>query len=330
MDVLDDVLTATRVGGGVSGRLVARAPWGLRFDAAGAANFHIIVRGRCWLRLAGTEPVLLQAGDVTLLPKGGAYCATDHPDTPAVPFTSVLTVQDHARTLRVGGEGEGEGEETVIICGAYDFGADLAHPLLWALPRFVHLPAADATRGGAVDAAVRLVAAELDDSRQGRLGVTARLVDVLLVYILRAWQQQHGNATSGWFGALGDPQIGRALALMHEAPDRHWTVARLAQAVGLSRAAFARRFAALAGEPPLAYLTRWRMITAAALLRESTEPLSVIAGRVGYESEFAFARIFRRTHGQPPGRYRAQTRVQRSRPVPWPSPHRGRDQVAGS
>lgn len=305
MDVLEDVLTATRVGGGVSGRLVARAPWGLRFDAAGAANFHIVVRGSCWLRLTGAEPVLLRAGDVTLLPRGGPYSAADHPDTAAVPFTGVLTAQDHARSIRVGGEGE----ETVIICGAYDFGADLTHPLLSALPRFVHLPAAHATSGGAVDAAVRLVAAELDDPRPGRLGVTARLVDVLLVYILRAWQQQHGNATSGWFGALGDPQIGRALALMHEAPERHWTVARLARAVGLSRATFARRFASLAGEPPLAYLTRWRMIRAATLLRESTEPLSVIAGLVGYESEFAFARTFRRTHGQPPGRYRTQARI---------------------
>jgi AraC-like DNA-binding protein len=302
VDVLDDVLTVTRVGGGLSGRLVARAPWGLRFDAAGAANFHIVMRGECWLRLDGdADPVLLRAGDVTLLPRGDPYTAADHPDRPTIPFASALTERDHARTATVGGDGK----QTVIICGAYDFGTDLTHPLLSALPPFLHLPATHATGGGAVDTAVRLVAAELDDPRPGRQGVTARLVDVLLVYILRACQQRYGNATPGWIGALGDPQIGRAVALMHEAPERRWTVAELAQAVGLSRAAFARRFTALAGEPPLAYLTRWRMITAATLLRENTEPLSVIASRVGYESEFAFARIFRRTHGQPPGRYRA-------------------------
>lgn len=305
VDALDDVLTATRVGGAVSGRLVARAPWGLRFDAAGAANFHIVVRGRCWLRLAGAEPVLLRAGDVTLLPGGGPYTAADHPDTPALPFTSVLTERDHARTIRAGSDGE----ETVIICGAYDFGTGVSHPLLSALPPFLHLPAAHAARGGALDAAAQLVAAELDDPRQGRLGVTARLVDVLLVYILRAWQQQPGNATSGWFGALADPRIGRAVALIHEAPERRWSVARLAGAVGLSRAAFARRFATLVGEPPLAYLTRWRMIRAATLLRDGDEPLSVIAGRVGYDSEFSFARTFRRAHGQPPGRYRTQARA---------------------
>src|SRR5687768_470245 len=147
------------------------------------------------------------------------------------------------------------------------------------------LPISHTTRGGAVDAAARLVAAELDEPGPGTLGVTARLVDVLLVYILRAWQERHGTITSGWFGALGDPQIGRALTLMHQAPGQRWTVARLATAVGLSRATFARRFAVLAGEPPLAYLTRWRMITAAILLRDSDQPLSAVADRVGYESE---------------------------------------------
>ncbi|GII04121.1 AraC family transcriptional regulator [Planobispora takensis] len=302
MDVLNDVLTATRIGGGVSGRLIARAPWGLHFDGGGA-NFHIIVRGECWLRLDGdAEPVLLREGDVTLLPDGASYCAADHPDRATVPFTGVLAAHDHPNIASVGGTGA----ETVIICGVYDFGADLTHPLLSALPRLVHLPAAHAPRGGPVDSATRLLAAELDHPGPGAQGVAARLVDVLLVYILRAWQEQHDPPTTGWFGALHDPQVGHALTLMHQAPEQRWTVARLATAVGLSRAAFARRFAMLAGEPPLTYLTRWRMITAAILLKESTEPLSAIANRVGYESEFAFARTFRRAHGQPPGRYRAQ------------------------
>jgi AraC-like DNA-binding protein len=156
---------------------------------------------------------------------------------------------------------------------------------------------------------VRLLTAELDMAHPGARDVTRRLVDVLLVYILRTWQEQHGSELAGWFGALHDPQIGKALTLIHEAPDRRWTVAQLAGEAGLSRAAFARRFAALAGEPPLTYLTRWRMTTAALLLRDSTEPLSVIADRVGYDSEFAFARTFRRSHGQPPGRYRVSART---------------------
>ncbi len=305
VDVLDDVLTMTRIGGGVSGRLTARAPWGLHFDGGGAANFHIVVRGECWLRLDGdTEPVHLREGDVTLLPDGAPYCAADRPGRAAVPFTGVLAAHDHPNTASVGGAGA----ETVIICGVYDFGAGLTHPLLSALPRLLHLPAPHATHGGPLGSAVRLLAAELDRPGPGARGVTARLVDVLLVYILRAWQEQHGPPASGWFGALRDPRIGRALTLMHQAPGHRWTVARLAAATGLSRAAFARRFVTLAGEPPLAYLTRWRMITAAVLLKEGAEPLSVIAGRVGYESEFAFARAFRRAHGQSPGRYRAQAR----------------------
>jgi AraC-like DNA-binding protein len=300
VDVLTDVLTATRVTGGVSGRLTARAPWGLHFDEGGVANFHIIVRGSCWLRREGAEPVLLQEGDVTLLPSAGPYTAASDPEVAAVPFARVLAGRGDARSISVGGTGA----ETVIVCGVYDLGGDLGHPLLSALPRFVHLPAV-AIRGGPVDTAARLVAAELDAPAPGGPQVTGHLLDVLLIYILRAWWQRYGNTRSGWFGALRDPEIGRALTLMHQAPGRRWTVERLAGAVGLSRAAFARRFAVLAGEPPLTYLTRWRMTTAAILLRDNNEPLSVIADRVGYESEFAFARTFRRAHGQPPGRYRA-------------------------
>jgi AraC-like DNA-binding protein len=302
VDVLDELLAAERVGG-ASGRLVARAPWGLEFDGAGAATFHIVVRGECWLRIgADAEPIRLRTGDVTLLPGRGPFFATDHPHTPTVPFTTVLAEQNAVGTVVVGGSGP----ETMIICG-YDLGAYLQRPVLSALPRLVHLPAGQASRIGALDAAIRLVAAELDRTGPGALGVTARLVDVLLVYILRAWQQQPGEQTVGWFGALRDPAIGRALELMHQAPGRRWTVVQLAAAAGLSRSAFARRFAAHAGEPPLAYLTRRRMVMAAALLREGTEPLSVIADRVGYESEFAFARAFRRAHGRSPGRYRLQS-----------------------
>ncbi|WP_117209336.1 AraC family transcriptional regulator [Allorhizocola rhizosphaerae] len=305
MDILSDVLAATSLGGGISGRLIARAPWGLRNDTSEAACFHIVVRGSCWLRVEdGTDPVQLRQGDVTLLPHSGPYFVGDEPGRVGEPFAGMPGRHDGSRTITLGGSGA----ETVVVCGAYDFGAGLSHPLLRALPRVVHLPAA---HGGALEAAVGLVTAELDAPSPGTRDITRRLVDVLLVYILRTWHGRHGNDMAGWFGALHDPQIGKALTLIHQAPERRWTVAQLAGEAGLSRAAFARRFAALAGEPPLTYLTRWRMTTAALLLRDSTEPLSVIADRVGYDSEFAFARTFRRTHGQPPGRYRADARARR-------------------
>jgi AraC-like DNA-binding protein len=307
VDVLDGLLAAERVGG-ASGRLTARAPWGLEFDGAGAASFHIVVRGECWLRpAADAEPILLRAGDVTLLPGSGPFFAADHPDTPTVPFTAVLAKQPAVGTVAVGGTGP----ETTIICG-YDLGAYLRRPVLSALPSLVHVPAGQASR---IDAVTRLIAAELERADPGALGVTARLVEVLLVYILRAWQDQPGGQTVGWFGARHDPAVGRALELMHQAPGRRWTGVQLAAAAGLSRSAFARRFTAHAGEPPQAYLTRQRMVMAAALLREGTEPLSVIADRVGYESEFAFARTFRRAYGLSPGRYRRQSQPVGRTPV---------------
>ncbi|MGW6278484.1 AraC family transcriptional regulator [Kribbella sp. NPDC055071] len=301
---MSDVLAVTGLGGGVAGRLVAGAPWGLRFDGSEGASFHIVLRGSCWLRLDdGSAPIRLTEGDVTLLPHSGPYSVGNEPDSSTIPFGGVPPREGGA--VIVGGPGE----ETVFLCGVYEFGAGLSHPVLSGLPRLVHLPAAHGTGREALDAVVRLLAAEVDGSGPGAQDVKGRLVDVLFVYILRSWQQQRGNDAAGWFGALLDPELGKALRLMHYAPDRRWTVAQLASEAGMSRSAFARRFAVLTGEPPMAYLGRWRMIAAAVLLRDGADPISVVADRVGYDSEFAFARTFRRFHGQPPGRYRINARA---------------------
>jgi len=305
VDVLTDVLAATRVRGAVSGKIEARAPWGLYFDGSRPASFHVVVQGACWLRVeGGREPVQLVQGDVALLARGAAHVMGDAPGSPPVDFRTVLAREPTGTVtaLQVGGEGA----STVLVCGAYEEDKHLAdHGVLTALPPLVHLRAAQGTRGGALAAAVDLLAAEMDGQRSpGSDDVVSRLVDVLLIYILRSWQETDQASRPGWFGALADPLVGRALAAVHADPMRRWSVASLGAEVGLSRAAFARRFMATVGEPPLAYVTRWRMTVAAALLRDTSAPLSQVADRVGYDSEFAFARAFRRAHGVPPGRYR--------------------------
>lgn len=307
MDVLTDVLATTRVRGGVSGRIEARAPWGLDFDGSRPASFHVVVQGACWLRLEGdSEPVQLVQGDVVLLSRGVRHVLADSPRTTARDFRTLVANSDVApgAALRVGGSGS----PTVLVCGAYDEDAQLSSGLLAALPRLVHLRAAQAWAGGALPAAVHLLAAEVEQPRPGSDDVVSRLVDILLVYILRGWHETD-PASSGWFGALSDPVIATAISAVHAEPGRRWTVAGLAREAGLSRAAFARRFASAVGEPPLTYLTRWRMTLAGALLRDSPQPLSVIADRVGYDSEFAFARAFRRHHGVAPGRYRRRAQL---------------------
>ncbi len=303
MDVLTDVLAKTRVHGGISGRIQARAPWGLSFDGSRPASFHVVVQGACWVRLDGAaEPVQLVQGDVALLPRGVAHVLADAPDRPTVDFRAVVGEQAvrPGTTLVVGGTGA----PTVLVCGAYDEDSELAYGLLRALPPLVHLPAAQAARERALPTAVHLLAAEIERPSPGSDDVVSRLVDVLLIYILRSWRERDPASCPGWFDALVDPLLGRAISLIHEHPQRRWTVAALAAEVSLSRAAFARRFATLVGEPPLAYVSRWRMTVAAALLRDTTQPIAVVADRVGYDSEFAFARAFRRAHGVAPGRYR--------------------------
>ena len=198
---------------------------------------------------------------------------------------------------------------TVTLCGAYQLDHALAHPLLTGLPEIIYLPARLGNRPE-LRAAVDLLGGELGQRRPGADAVVPALLDTLLLYILRAWfeEQSARGAATGWAAALRDPAIAAALEAIHRDPAAPWTVQRLGIQAGLSRAAFSRRFTALAGQPPLTYLTWWRMTIAATALRDSDAPLSTIAKQAGYGSEFAFAAAFKRQHGTAPGKYRRQNR----------------------
>ena len=202
----------------------------------------------------------------------------------------------------------GAGAVTRFICAAYDYDHEVAHPLLSLMPPVVHIPASAPGDGGAIQSTLRLLAGELGGRSPGSRSVVARLTDVLLVHMLREWLEGDQESAS-WLRALRDPQIAAVIAAMHERPAEPWTLATLAESVNLSRATLARRFTELVGEPPLTYLTRWRMDLAARRLRETTEPVSVIAHGVGYTSEFAFSRAFTRMRGEAPGRYRRALRA---------------------
>jgi AraC-like DNA-binding protein len=196
----------------------------------------------------------------------------------------------------------------VLLCGAYRFEHEGVHPLMSLLPPLIHLRAEAGVLSGPLEAVLRLLVAEYTQPGPGTVTVTSRLVDVLFIQIIRGWLEQQPEGSTGWLGAVRDPQVGRTLALMHGEPQRDWTVESLAAEVACSRATFARRFRELVGETPLVYLTRLRMDVAARMLRDSDIPLAVIAERVGYASEFAFNRTFHRVRGTPPGRYREQAR----------------------
>jgi AraC-like DNA-binding protein len=303
MDVLTDALAAMRSGPTRSARTEVRAPWGLRFPAVGGTTFHVLLRGGCWLLPPDGQPVPMAPGDVTLLRHGSTVALADDPATPLTDFRPAAWRP--GQTIgRV--DVEGPGERSLLICGAYQLGRTRPHPLLAQLPDVLLLRASE-TPGLA--ATVALLGAELEEARPGQDGVVPALVDALLLLILRGWIERSARAEEavlGWPGALTDPAIGGALTLLHDDPARAWTVAELGDRAGLSRSAFAQRFTALVGEPPLTYLTWWRMTIAGRLLRESDAPLSAVAQRVGYGSEFAFAKAFKREFGVAPGRWRRE------------------------
>ncbi|WP_328989845.1 AraC family transcriptional regulator [Kribbella sp. NBC_01245] len=308
MDVLSDVLAALRTGRPHAARTQTQAPWGVRFPASSAAGCHVVLQGAVWLIPAEGTPLALGPGDVVFIPQNNGYALADHPDSPLVDWRPTL---DDAPVGPASAPGQvridGPGATSTMLCAAYYFDRDRSHPLLDELPGVIHLPAHVGRRtslGGAVD----LLGAELSEPRAGTTAILSSLVDMLLLFTLRTWfDEQTTRTTTGWATALADPALRPALQAIHRQPERQWTVVDLAGVAGLSRAAFAKRFATIVGRPPLAYLTWWRMTLAAQLLRDSDLPLRTIAARTGYTTEFALTKAFKREYAQPPSHYRRQS-----------------------
>jgi AraC-like DNA-binding protein len=306
-DIVADVVAATRAGSLMYSRNRFHAPWGAAFPAANLASFHVITAGACWLSVGGAGLVQLTRGDVALIPSGAAHELTDAPQRPTRPMPEIA-----GRTLDEGAPPtdvviEGDGPATTWICGGYRLATGMRHPLTSVLPDVMVITAAEA-RGTGLGAAVDLIAAEAGGTGPGAPAVMASLVDLLLVYLLRAWfAGRHDDA--GWGRALSDPVVGTALSLLHADPGGTWTLDTLARATGATRATLTRRFATLTGQSPMAYLAAWRMSLAARRLSDGDATVRQIARELGYESEFAFARAFKRATGSAPGHYRKLARA---------------------
>ncbi|WP_214318420.1 AraC family transcriptional regulator [Nonomuraea sediminis] len=300
MDVLSDAVTTMRTGRPHSNRNRLRAPWGLRFPPTDGAGFHIVLSGSCWLLPGSAEPLRLAAGDIVFLPREPGHALADDPASPLTEF-------------RIGGrdreDATGTGAATDLLCGAYVLDRSRPHPLLADLPDVIHLPA-QVGRHRRLRTAVDLLGAELADPGAGTSASVSALLDLLLLYMLRAWFDDRSvGEPTGWPAALADPEISAALHAMHTDPAAPWSVRELGERAGLSRTVFAQRFSALVGRPPLAYLTWWRMTVAARTLRETDAPLATVARQCGYASEFAFAKTFKREFGLAPGAFRRQSQV---------------------
>ncbi|TDD00215.1 AraC family transcriptional regulator [Nonomuraea deserti] len=301
MDVVSDAISAVRLGRPLSNRVRMSGSWCVRLDPYVGAGFAVVMKGGCRLLPDGGAPVSLGVGDVVLLPHGAGHVIADSRVDPAaalekaVPFTR--------RLAETGPRVVPDPDETDVLCGKYRLDCSRLHPLMAELPQVVHLPHR-VGRHPELRAAIDLLAGELDESRPGSSIAHPSLLDLLLVYIIRSWMAE---ATSGaWPRALGDPVTAAALRALHADPAAPWSNDRLAAEAGVSRPTLARRFSTLVGRPPMAYLTWWRLILAAILLRDTPDTLAAIAGRVGYGSPYALSHAFEREFGTTPGRYRAK------------------------
>ncbi|MFI9839955.1 cupin domain-containing protein [Nonomuraea sp. NPDC051941] len=304
MDVLGDVLAAMRAGRPYAGRTRCWEPWGVRFPAGDSACCHIVLQGACCLISPDGAPLTLGVGDVLFTAPGRGHVLADRPGSPLTDFRPVRDGESLITDLNI----PGPGAATEMLCVCYSFDRVRPHPLLADLPPVIHLPA----RVGhhrSLRSTVDLMGDELREPRVGSEAILTPLVDMLLLYVLRAWlDEQSAAGATGWAAALTDPAIGTALHDLHRRPEHPWTVAELATRAGVSRATFAKRFVTAVGRPPLAYLTWWRMSTASRLLLGTDAPLQSVAERCGYGSEYAFAKAFKREYGIAPGRYRRKAR----------------------
>jgi len=299
-DPLGEALHLVRMNGAFYCRSELTAPWGMTMmPMPGYVWFHVVTSGRVWLEAGDAEPTLLAPGDLGLVPHGEGHVLRSEPGVPAPGVLELdrEEVSDRYEILRHGGGGA----PTTLICGAVRFDHPAAANLVDILPPILTVEAASSPQVEWMQSTLRLMAAEARQPRPGGEAVITRLGDILVIQAIRSWIETDPAARTGWLGALQDRQIGRALSLVHRDPARDWTVASLADELAMSRSAFAARFTELVGEPAMQYVTRWRMQVAVNSLKEEGATVAELANRLGYRSEAAFARAFKRVIGIPPG-----------------------------
>jgi AraC-like DNA-binding protein len=306
MDLLADALAVSGVRGVLGARIEAGEDWGWWSGRREGAGFHAVTSGTAWLAIEGGEPLALMPGDIVLLPRGTAHAIGSDP---AALARAAAGAPDGYERADAGVVRIGRGPvRTHILCAHYEHDPAVSTQVLAPLPDLVHVRAR--SDGGALEDTVRLLGRELAGPGLATSVVLDSLVDILLVQLLRAWlDERPRSAEPSWLGVLCDAVVGDAVARLHDDPARAWTTEDLAREIGVSRATLARRFPAVIGESPGAYLTRWRMDLAARRLRDSDESLEAVARSVGYGSVYAFSRAFRRARGAPPGRFRAAARA---------------------
>jgi len=326
-DILSSVLRSVRLRGAVFYYVSYRAAWAAEAPPAAeiapavmpgsehVIEYHMIAKGGGWAATAGLPPVRVAAGDIVMFPQGDSHVMSSAPELHPHRFDAnwvfetrhvpkPMPISYHHGVAQPGAATPVESADTVVVCGF--IGCDLRpfNPVIAALPRLMHLPAHRA--GAWVRPVIEQAAAESCSPGPGSQAVLARMSEMMFVDAVRRYIESLPEKSAGWLAGMRDRHVGRALALLHEKPDEPWTIDALGRRVGLSRSALHERFVHFTGQPPMQYLTNWRMQVASNLLCSSTANVAAIALDVGYDSEAAFARAFKRATGMPPAAWRRQ------------------------
>jgi AraC-like DNA-binding protein len=328
-DTLSELLRTVRLRGAIFYYVDGIAPWVAETPHAreivaailpGAEHmieYHVVTRGTCWGALAGEPAVKLQEGDVIMFPQGDAHVMSSAPGLRAarvdvgfffspkpsqLPYVLTQHGDQVSTTARLDGGGV---DRATIVCGFLGCDARPFNPLLAALPRLLHMPGA-AEKSGWIAQFIQVAVLEANEKRPGGEAMLERLSEMMFVDVVRRYLEGLPPEQTGWLAGLRDRFVGRTLALLHERPSHRWTIDELGDAVGLSRSALHERFVQLVGQPPMQYLTQWRMQVASQLLLQSTQNVASIALEAGYDSEAAFSRAFKRLVGVPPATWRRQ------------------------
>ena len=318
-DTLSDLLRTVRLTGAVYFSVNASAPWVAEAPPSchigphimpgvdHVIEFHVVASGECWGGLVGTDYQRLAAGDVVVFPHGDPHVLASAPGMRGVPDLDEYRLAGASRlpvAVRMGGGGP---ERAEVICGFLGCDARPFNPLLAALPRMIHLTPAPG-REGVIESFIRLALSESMATQAGGECVLARLSELLFVDVVRRYISTLPPEQVGWLAGLRDEGVGRALAKLHDRPEQDWSLDTLAREVGMSRSVLAERFTHLVGVPPMQYLARWRMQRVSTLLSSTTMTLAEIAARVGYGSEAALSRAYKRWVGVAPASYRRRKR----------------------
>lgn len=331
-DILSDLLRAVRFRGALFYYIEGASPWVAEAPAAcdiipaimpgveHMIEFHGIVKGSCWAAIVGESPIRLNEGDIILFPQGDSHVMSSAPGMraeavdrslytsprpPQLPYFLGMRGETYT-TTRFDGSGR---DGATLVCGFLGLDARPFNPLLQALPRVLQVPGSTLGADSWVTTFLKAVVAESGQRRPGGEAVLERMSEMLFVEVLRRHIDALPAEGTGWLAGMRDPAVGRALALLHAQPAEAWTLERLGEAAALSRSSLHERFVHFIGQPPMQYLTQWRMQLASAMLRDTSAKLIEIALDVGYESEAAFSRAFRRVVGVAPGAWRRGKRT---------------------